>query len=493
MAGGDVSMNRKLRILIVFGLLVYCLALQGMRGLWEPDEGRYSAVAMEMLRQGDWIEPHLHPEQPHWTKPPLTYWAIAASVFFLGRNEFAVRLPSTMAFFLTTCLVFLLGRLFLQRRAWLAPLVYASFLLPAAASNFITTDGLLTLWETAAICSYAYAVWGENRDCASGWMLAMWGAFGLAFLTKGPPGLLPLSAVLGHRLWRSASSGGPRLHWLAGPFVMMTVGLSWFGLVISRKPELTHYFLVHEVYGRIVTGEHSRNSQWYKAFVIYLPVIVLGTLPWTFWLTRYVYRCAADLLHCGRKHLDRIRAQDLFLLLWVLCPLLIFMASSSRLPLYLLPLFVPMSLLAARGLETASFAWSRRRLEFVTVWCVLLVALRMVAGQVPTDKDAAAVARAIGAMKTTPFSEIVFYAADPVLGLDFYLDKEVESVSADTLDDELGEGEDPLWVLPPITAPQFLEAMAARGKVLQPVGRIGERYLLFQQEVRAPRPGLPRA
>ena len=40
-------------ILIVIGLLVYCLAFQGTRGLWEPDEGRYSAVAMEMLRQGE--------------------------------------------------------------------------------------------------------------------------------------------------------------------------------------------------------------------------------------------------------------------------------------------------------------------------------------------------------------------------------------------------------------------------------------------------------
>lgn len=477
-------MNGKLLTLIVFGLLVYCLALQGMRGLWEPDEGRYSAVAMEMLRQGDWLEPHLHPEQPHWTKPPLTYWAIAASVSFLGRNEFAVRLPSTMAFFLTTCLVYLLGRLFLQRRAWLAPLVYASFLLPATASNFITTDGLLALWETAAVCSYAYAVWGENKEYAVGWMLGMWGAFGLAFLTKGPPGLLPLTAVLGHRLWRSVSSGAPRLHWLAGPFVMMTVGFSWFCLVIFRKPELARYFLIHEVYGRVVTGEHSRNSHWYMGLVIYIPAIVLGTLPWTYWLARYVYRRVNDLLRCGCKYLDRTQAQDFFLLLWLLCPLVIFMASSSRLPLYLLPLFVPLSLFAARGLDTASFAWSRRRLELITVWCILLVSLRMIAGQVPTDKDAAAMARAIGVITTKPFSEIAFYATDPVLGLDFYLDKEIESVSADTLDDELGEGEDPLWVLPPITAPQFLEAMAARGKVLQQVGRIGERYLLFQQQVR---------
>ena len=88
------------RILIIICLLVYCLAFQGVRPLWEPDEGRYTAVAMEMLRQGDWLKPQLHREQPHWTKPPLTYWVIAASVSFLGRNEFAARLVSSLSFFL---------------------------------------------------------------------------------------------------------------------------------------------------------------------------------------------------------------------------------------------------------------------------------------------------------------------------------------------------------------------------------------------------------
>ena len=176
-------MRGKLRFLIILGLLGYCFAFQGARGLWEPDEGRYTAVAMEMLRDGNWLQPSLHPEQPHWTKPPLTYWAIAASIAGLGRNEFAARFPSSLAFFLTTLLVYLLGRLFLAKGPWLAPLVYASFLLPAVASNIITTDGLLTLWETAALCAFAYATWGEKRSAASTWLVLMWAAFGGAFAT----------------------------------------------------------------------------------------------------------------------------------------------------------------------------------------------------------------------------------------------------------------------------------------------------------------------
>ena len=308
----------------------------------------------------------------------------------------------------------------------------------------------------------------------------MWVAFGLAFLTKGPPGLLPLTAIIAHRVWQGRNTGYPRLRWLAGLSIMLAIGLSWFGLVIALNPELARYFAVDEVYGRVVTGEHGRNSEWYKAIVIYLPVLILGALPWTFWLARYVYSSVRALLKSKLKPMDRNQAQDLFLLLSLLCPLLIFMVSSSRLPLYLLPLFVPMALLAARGLEAASYRRGRPWLGWITAWCLLLVSLRVISAQIPTDKDAAAVAQAIQSNATYPFTEIAFYATDPVQGLNFYLDKEVENVAVDMLEDELGELENPLWIMTPKTAPVFLEVTTSRGKNFEEVGRIGERYLLFQ-------------
>src|SRR5262245_29084429 len=55
--------------------LVMGLAFIGTRGLWEPDEGRYAESAREMLVSGDYMTPHLG-AQPHFTKPPMTYWMI---------------------------------------------------------------------------------------------------------------------------------------------------------------------------------------------------------------------------------------------------------------------------------------------------------------------------------------------------------------------------------------------------------------------------------
>ena len=468
------------RILIVIGLLGYCLAFQGMRHLWEPDEGRYTAVAMEMLRHGDWLKPQLHPEQPHWTKPPLTYWAIASSISFLGRNEFAARLVSSLSFFFTTCLVYLLGRIFLARKAWLPPLVYASFLLPAAASNIITTDGLLTLWETLALCAYVHATWGENRNSAFTWIMVMWAAFGLAFLTKGPPGLLPLMAIIIHRLWRPRDMNFPKLHWFPGLTIMLAIGMSWYVLVIVLSPDLFHYFVYHEMYGRIITGEHGRNSEWYKAFVVYLPILVLGSLPWTFWLARYGFKNFTILFRGRQATMDQKQRQNLFLLLWILCPLLIFMFSSSRLPLYLLPLFVPLALIASRGLEAAAFSWNRRHRLLVIFWSILLLSLRIIAAKIPSDKDAATVAAAIAATTTSPYYEISFYATEPMLGLNFYLNKDVEYITKDTLQDELEEAENRLWIIRPEAVSQFLAKTASLDRNFRKVGQVADRYLLFQ-------------
>ncbi len=54
----------------------------------EPDESRYAQIALEMLQSGDYIVPRLN-GQPYLDKPPLLYWATAASFGIFGTNELA--------------------------------------------------------------------------------------------------------------------------------------------------------------------------------------------------------------------------------------------------------------------------------------------------------------------------------------------------------------------------------------------------------------------
>ncbi|MBK6435618.1 MAG: hypothetical protein IPF83_06940 [Rhodanobacteraceae bacterium] len=65
-SGSSSALHRRFeRVLQSFWLtlafaLAFGFAFQGSRGLWETDEGRYTQVAMEMLRSGDYITPRRH-------------------------------------------------------------------------------------------------------------------------------------------------------------------------------------------------------------------------------------------------------------------------------------------------------------------------------------------------------------------------------------------------------------------------------------------------
>ncbi len=77
-------------ILQKWGLLALTLftffILLGGRSLNEPDEGRYSEAAREMIETGDWLVPHLW-YLPHLDKPPMTYWLVAGSMKFSARTN----------------------------------------------------------------------------------------------------------------------------------------------------------------------------------------------------------------------------------------------------------------------------------------------------------------------------------------------------------------------------------------------------------------------
>jgi hypothetical protein len=59
------------------------------------------------------------------------------------------------------------------------------------------------------------------------------------------------------------------------------VAFTWFLILIVQDPALLRYFLGYEVYDRVFTNVHHRNGEWYGAFKVYLPVLILGTLPWS--------------------------------------------------------------------------------------------------------------------------------------------------------------------------------------------------------------------
>ncbi len=358
-----IALIRRFPLAAILALaLLLGLAFQGTRGLLEPDEGRYTNVALQMLHSGDFITLRRNAEALHFTKPPVTYWAIAGSVAAFGYNEWAVRLPIALAFALCAGLLFAMGRSLVPEKPWLPALIFISSPVPFLAANTINTDFMLAATEALAVCCYVQARFGTGSRW---WLDAMWAAFGLAFLTKGPPSLLPLLAVvvfhLSHRrpdlsLWRPL-----------GLLAYVVIGFGWFAVVTAQHPGLMDYFLGHEVYARVATDQLRRFPEWWGPLVTYLPTLTLGALPW-------LALAIVSLRHAGWTRWRALPEARRFLWLWLLIPLLIFCLARSRLPLYVLPLFVPMSLLLAGSLR--SWQFKRAGLIWLGLWLVLLIAVK---------------------------------------------------------------------------------------------------------------------
>ncbi|HTA64600.1 MAG TPA: glycosyltransferase family 39 protein [Xanthomonadaceae bacterium] len=418
-------MTRTLRsalppLLLVFLLaLAFVLPFQGTRHLWGTDEGRYSAVALEMLDSGDWLVPHRHPEHEHLSKPPMTYWALAVSMAAFGKNTWALRLPSALAFAMTIACVFAMGRRIVPERPWWPPLVCAGTAMIFLAANAISTDPLLCAFESLGMTGYVLAWRGEDERTArrGAWILGL--GFGLAFLTKGPPGLVPLIPSI----WYWARN---RKDFRANPFTWTTlaiwapIALTWFLAVVWNHPERLNYFLGYETYGRIFTRQADRHPQWYGWFVAYGPVALVGALPWTLVIAWDAWRRRGQ---PKPEAADADRKASRFLLSWLLVSLVVFCVSRSRLTLYVLPLLVPFGLWAA--LRTRHLALGRTGRILLTLWFAFLlavkIALPLTHSPQLTGKDSRLLSDAIRAQVHEPFREIVFVDETALYGLRVYL------------------------------------------------------------------------
>jgi 4-amino-4-deoxy-L-arabinose transferase-like glycosyltransferase len=460
-------------------LLIFTLAFQGLRGLHEPDEGRYTAVAMRMLESGDWNQPKLHWEHPHWTKPPLTYWSIAASVALFGRNEFAARLPSSLSLLLTILLMVPLGRRFTPAKPYLPAVVYASMLLPFIASNVLTTDSQLALCETAGMAAFTGWAFGDTRRRLL--LAGGFAAFGLAFLVKGPPGLLPALALLVWRFGTRGFEGSGRAFALVGLLIFLAVSLPWYLLVISRHPELLGYYLHDEVAARVLSGAHHRHSEWYGAFLVYLPSLLLGSMPWTGQLIAGMKQAGRRIVTERSRFWSRCHTETRFLLIWFFIPFAVFFIARSRLPLYVLPLMVPLALLVSRSILRGS-----REGQILPVWLPVwfagLFLLRIAGGFIPIHSDARPLAEYMESIGLKGRSEYAFYGGKPVRALDFYLGGETEEVDPGELHDEFLEAEHPVWLFRKERSEELEMEMQEHGQRLTVLGQQG-KWLIGVGEV----------
>jgi len=481
-----------LRVALVTLLLAF--GLMGTRAIWDPDEGRYTNVALTMLDTGNFVDLSRHHETGHWTKPPVTYWAIAASVAVFGQNPWAARLPAALAFLACTWLAWRLARRLQPGTENMAALAFATMLLPFGAANLITTDFVLAAFQALAMWAWVESRFGPPER-GGRWLLLMWVAFAVAFMTKGPPALLPLLAVAAMQWLAPEPAAGRARAWWTGALVFVLLALPWYLVVVLRHEGLLGYFLGTEVVARIASDSLHRNPQWYGWLLVYGPTLLLGTLPWTGALLRAARSGLARVRAWGDAAVRQAEAPHLFLWAWVLLPLLVFCIARSRLPLYVLSLFVPLALLVAR--QRFAQGLGLPRLRWLAVWVAVLLALRLASALWPSHKDAGRWAEELSARAGGPVDEVIFVEDMARYGLHLHMNASVEKISLDpkpkpefgaefdsNFAGELMERERALWVCKQPLFPELRERAAALGFELEPLGDTYEGRVVFRAKPR---------
>ncbi len=322
------------------GLMLLGFMFWGARSLWDSSEARYGQVAFEMLTSANWLVPTLAGE-PHLTKPPFSYWMIAGGMKLFGINAWGARFFLSAFFTGTLLCIRELARTmgYNSKEAWAAAFIFGTSLVPFVGGHTLTTDAFLTFWETIGILA-AWKVWQHQGRSPLLWQIIFWGAFGMGFFTKGPPALLPLIPIAVYLWMRRGNHQRPSLVSLPGIILFLVLSFWWFAVLIARDPGLLSYFFGDELVGRFASTMHDRNDP----FWIYAPVVLLGVGPWMVLWPGVIAGTFAKL----RKKARPLQDHHLFLLLWFMIPLGVFTLSQSRMPLYVLPLFAPLSIVMAR-------------------------------------------------------------------------------------------------------------------------------------------------
>ena len=312
-------------LLILLGLLLINL---GSWGVIETSEARYAEISREMLLSGDWLHPRLLGIQ-HFHKPPVTYIISAFGMKLFGADAFGARFFLQISLVLQALLVYLIGlNLFKEKRpAILALVVYITIPAVLVSARNLTTDSFLTTFELAAIwCWLEY-----KRDIRVIWLYTFYILLALAFLTKGPVGLIfPVLVCLVYRS-ENKPSASKKLHHFAGVLLFLLFGLSWYLYLMAQDKQFADYFILKHTVQRVANAQTFGRSKPWWFYLVLVPVL---SLPWS-----------AFLISQYKKIKQLPRKQVRLFLFWILVPLVFFSFSSSKLILYVLPLFAGMALL----------------------------------------------------------------------------------------------------------------------------------------------------
>ncbi|MDR3591650.1 MAG: glycosyltransferase family 39 protein [Negativicutes bacterium] len=291
--------------------------------LMDPDEPVYAETAREMIQFHDFLSPRIFGE--YWyDKPPMYYWLTAGAFQLFGVNEFAARFPSALLALICALYVFYAGsRLFDARAGIMGALVLGTSIEFFYLGKAAVTDITLTLFLTVSLLSFLLKRYHWFYIGAA-----------LATVTKGPIGLLfPGAVVVLYLLAIRDFSELGKMKIPSGTLLYLVIALPWYLLMtqLHGSAFIDTFIGFHNI-TRFTSPEHPEGLLWYY----FIPVLILGFLPWTAVMVQAVWKALYESREDSRKLI--------FLLIWAGFIFVFFSVSRTKLISYILPMYPPLAM-----------------------------------------------------------------------------------------------------------------------------------------------------
>ena len=345
-------------LLVVIAIAPYFLKL-GATSLVDANESFYAETPREMLESGDYVNPSFN-YLPRFNKPPLSYWVVGAFYGAFGVSEGIARVPIALGALVMIATAGALGwALFGRTAGLLAGVVLATSPRVLMVARRLMIDVYVSMFMTLAVACFVAAELHPKRRRQ--WLLGMYVAIALGFLTKGPIAIvlpaisLVLYLVLHGQLrrWRDMMVG-------PGAVVLIAIVLPWYAAVYWQHGwEHIVTFFLDDNLRRFAEGYGVPTPE--RGLFFYVPVLFGLLFPWSTVLPiALLWRVQVWVRDRRRGQLDDSpdasrSAPATFLAIWTIAVVGFFSASASKQEFYVLPVLPAASALVGGLLGSIAF------------------------------------------------------------------------------------------------------------------------------------------
>lgn len=345
--------------LLTIACLIFLFLGLNAYPLMDVDETRYAVMSRDLVNSFDWNSLMLN-MTPFLEKPPLYFWIVGSSIkFFGGLSAFAVRFPIALLSSFIVFFTYYVGKRVLSRKfGMISALVLLSSMFFLILSHIAIIDMVLNVFMTSAIYCALLTHFCEDKNKKYFWWY-FYTFIGLGFLAKGILALaIPLTVVFIYNLLtKTAKEIFKPVNLIPGILIMMVMIVPWHMIMYKEYgfQFVKEYFLIHH-FGRFMGSQYIGRE---RPFLYFVPVFLLGFMPWTFVFLAFVgdscKKLVAKYKSTEGKFKEKLCALFevnnneqkllLFSAIYFAVIFLVFSLSSTKLPTYILPIFPAASLL----------------------------------------------------------------------------------------------------------------------------------------------------